>query len=174
MATQTAPHRWSRPRDVVPCRQDTRVEDVRQSARASSPRPAASARTATTRDPGVCGVAVADGLGRLPAIERCSHARDGPASCYGRIRGTGCWALGPRLAPARVATRLGPDPDSRSHGLPHSSVCNISFAWEHRSPSGPVVLHLELEFKVLYNQISMVLVGSSNRMAARWKAHRIR
>ena len=28
-----------------------------------------------------------------------------------------------------------------------SSVCRISFAWQHRSPSGREVLHLELELK---------------------------
>ena len=37
VATHTAPHRWSRPRGVVPCRQDTRGEGVRQSVRVSSP-----------------------------------------------------------------------------------------------------------------------------------------
>ena len=62
------PHRWSRSRAVFPCRQDTRVGGVRQSVRASSPQPAVSAHTATARGPGVCAVAVADGLGRPPDV----------------------------------------------------------------------------------------------------------
>jgi hypothetical protein len=31
--------------------------------------------------------------------------------------------------------------------LPYSCVYRISFAWQHRSPSGREVLHLELELK---------------------------
>ena len=41
-------------------------------------------------------------------------------------------------------------PGSRSHGLRHSGVCTILFAWQHQSPSGLVVLHLELELKPGY------------------------
>ena len=144
-AAHRAPHRSSRPRGASACRQDTRVEAARQSARASSPRPDVFGRTVTARNPGVCAIAAADGLGWLPAIERCRHDRDGPASCYARIRGTGCWALGPR--PARVATRLGSGPDSSFHGLQHSSVCSIVLSWQHPSPSGPLVVYLELELK---------------------------
>ena len=41
----------------------------------------------------------------------------------------------------------GPAPGLRFHVLRHSCVDRISLAWQHRSPSGPVVLHLELELK---------------------------
>jgi len=46
----------------------------------------------------------------------------------------------------------GPGPGSRVHVLRHSCVCRISFAWQHRSPSGLEVLHLELELKELNEQ----------------------
>jgi hypothetical protein len=36
---------------------------------------------------------------------------------------------------------------AQAHGLRHSYVYRISFAWQHRSPSGREVLHLELELK---------------------------
>ena len=93
-----------------------------------------SGHTATARDPGVCAAAVADGLGRLPAIERCWHDRDGPASC------------------------CGPAPDSRFHGLQHSSVCSIFLSWQHRSPSEREVLHLELELRLGF--LGSVLLNS--------------
>ena len=82
----------------------------------------------------MCAAAVADGLGRLPAIERCWHDRDGPASC------------------------CGPAPDSRFHGLQHSSVCSIFLSWQHRSPSEREVLHLELELRLGF--LGSVLLNS--------------
>jgi len=39
------------------------------------------------------------------------------------------------------------NPGSRSHVRRHSGVCMIWFAWQHQSPSGLEVLHLELELK---------------------------
>ena len=38
-------------------------------------------------------------------------------------------------------------PRLKVSGLQHSSACSILLAWQHRSPLGPVVLHLELELK---------------------------
>ena len=140
--------RWSRPRVVSPCRQDTRVEAVRQSTRASSPRPAASARTATARDPGVCAAAAADGLGLPPGPAPYRRDRGGLACGCEPTRGSRCWGRVPTPSPSSDASGRRPGPDSRSHALPYSSACNISFAWQHRNPSGPVVLHLELEIKV--------------------------
>ena len=150
-AAHRAPHRSSQPRGVCASSQDTRVEAVRQSARASSLVPDVSGHTATAKGPRVCATAAADGLGWPPGFERCRHDRDGPASSCGRIRGSGCWAPGPRPAPARAAMLTGSDPDSRSHGLPHSSVCSLCLLWQHRSPSGPVVLHLDLELQTSIN-----------------------
>ena len=65
-AAYTGPHRWSLPRGVVPCRQDTRVGGVQQSVRASSPQPAMSVYTARARGQRACAVAVAEGIGRSP------------------------------------------------------------------------------------------------------------
>jgi hypothetical protein len=147
-AAYTSPHRWSRPRGVVPCRQDPRVGGVQQSVRASSPQPAMSVHTARARGPRACAVAVADGLGRSPTCAPCRHDRGGPAWCYEPPRGSWCWGLAPTLWPSSAANGHGPGPNSMSHGLPHSCVDRLSLTWQHRSPSGPVVLHLELELKL--------------------------
>ena len=88
-AAHTSPHRWSRPRGVSPCRQDTRVEGARQSALANSRRPDALSPTATARVPGVCGVAVAAGPGRSPTCVPYRHDRGGPAWCCGPAHGAG-------------------------------------------------------------------------------------
>ncbi len=42
---------------------------------------------------------------------------------------------------------MGAGPDSWSHGLSHSGVERIVFAWQHRRPFGLVVLHVGLELK---------------------------
>ena len=89
------------------------------------------------RDPRVCAIAAADRLDR-----------GGPAWCGGPTRGSGCWGPVSTPSPSSGANDRGSGPDSRSHGLPHSSVGSSSLAWQHRSPSGPVVLYLELELKL--------------------------
>ena len=113
--------------------------------------PAVSGHTATARDPGVCAVAVADGLGRSPGCVPCRPDRVGPASCCGPTRGSRCWGLAPTPWPSSAANGRGPGPGSRSHVLRHSCVYRISLAWQHRSPSGLAVLHLELELKLCFS-----------------------
>ena len=54
----------------------------------------------------------------------------------------------PNTLASSGANGHGPGPRSTSHGLRHSCVDRISLAWQHRSPSGPAVVHLELELKV--------------------------
>ena len=147
-ATHRAPRRASRSRAVCACHQDTRVGGVRPSAQASSPESAVSGHTATARDPGVCATAVADRPGLPPVSAPCRPDRVGPASWCGHIHGSGCGGLGPRSALACVVTGPGRGPDSWLHVRQHSSVSSCLFAWQHLSPSGPVVLHLELELKL--------------------------
>ena len=143
VAAHTGPHRWSRPRGASACRQDTRVGAARQSARASSPRPDASARTATATGRGVYAAAVADGPEPTPGCAPYRPDRGGPAQRCGPPRGSRCWGLAPTPAPLSVTTGREPGPSSGSHGLCHSSACNIVLTWQHRSPSGLAVLHLE-------------------------------
>ena len=69
-----------------------------------------------------------------------------PTDC-GSARGSRCWGPAPTPSPSSAANGRGPGPGSRSHGLQHSCVDRISLTWQHLSPSGPVVLHLELELK---------------------------
>ena len=107
------------------------------------------ARTATARGPGVCAAAAADGPERPPASVPCRHDRVGPSSRCGPTRGSGCWALASTPSPSSATNGRGPGPGSRFHVLRHSGVCRISFAWQHRSPSGLEVLHLELELKMV-------------------------
>ena len=145
-AAPTGPHRWSRSTAVCSYRQDTRGGAVRQSARASSLRPDASGRTATARGPGVCALAAADGLEPTPGRAPCRLDTDLAPRC-GPTHGSRCWALASTPSPSSATTGRGPGPDSRFHVLRHSCVDRISYTWQHRSPSGPVVLHLELELK---------------------------
>ena len=145
-AAHTAPHRWSRPTAVCPCRQDTRVAAVRQSARASSPRLDVSGHTATAMDRRVCAGAVADELEPMPGSAPCRVDR-GRASRYGRARGSRCWAPASTPSPSSATNGRRPAPDSRFHVLRHACVDKILFAWQHRSLSGSEVLHLELELK---------------------------
>ena len=128
VAAHTCPHRWSRPKAVSGCRQDTRVGAVRQSVRASSPRPDVSGHTATARDPGVCAIAAADEPEPMPG---CAPYRPdkGRASRCGRARGSRCWAFGPALLPSLAANGPGAGPSSPSHALRHSGVYRVSFAW---------------------------------------------
>ena len=143
-ATHTGLCRGSRSRAVSACRQDTRGEGVRQSVRASRSRPDASAHTARARDPGVY---VVDVRGRRPASVPCRCDRGALAWCCGSTRGSRCWGL--VLIPSPSSATIGPGsgPDSESHGLRHSCVDRVSLTWQHLSPSGLVVLHLELELK---------------------------
>ena len=85
---------------------------------------------------------------RSPASVPGWHDTGGPASRCAPTRGARCWARDPRPWPSRVANSLGRARGSGFHVLRHSCVCRISFAWQHRSPFGLVVVHLELELKV--------------------------
>ncbi len=143
-AAHTGPHGWSPPTVFSPCREDPRVKAARQSSRMSSPRPTASARIAIAKDLGVCADFVADGLGlssasvpRRPDRKRASRCR--------QARGSRCWALMATPKPLPTTNGHVRGPDSRFHVLRHSCVDRISFAWQHPSPSGREVLHLELE-----------------------------
>ena len=71
------------------------------------------------------------------------------AWCCGSTRGSRCWGL--VLIPSPSSATIGPGsgPDSESHGLRHSCVDRVSLTRQHLSPSGLVVLHLELELKLL-------------------------
>ena len=89
------------------------------------------------------------GPGGRQRLRRTGTIAVGRSSRCGRTRGSRCWALAPTPSPSSAANGRGPGPDSRSHVLRHSSVCRISLAWQHRSPSGLAVLHLELELKEL-------------------------
>ena len=84
--------------------------------------------------------------GRLACVP-CRPDRVGRASRCGPTRGSRCWALAPTPSPSFATNGRGPDPNSRFHALRHSCVDRISFSWQHRSPSGREVLHLELELK---------------------------
>jgi hypothetical protein len=44
----------------------------------------------------------------------------------------------------------GPAPGSGSHVLRHSNACSISLTLHYLGPSGPAVLHLELELKTVF------------------------
>ena len=77
----------------------------------------------------------------------CRPDTGGPSSCCAPTRGSRCWARVPRPWPSLVANGLGRARGSGFHVLCHSCVGRILFAWQHRSPSGLVVLHLELELK---------------------------
>ena len=71
VAAHTGPHRWSRPRAVSACRQDTRVGATREIVGASSPEPNGSSHTATARGPRVC---VAAALTRPTSRQRLRRA----------------------------------------------------------------------------------------------------
>ena len=86
-----------------------------------------------------------------PSSRQCRR-RAGPIGSASRgvasrLAADGAGGIAPTRWPSSAANGRVPGPGSRSHGLPHSSVCNMSLAWQHFSPSGPVVLHLELELK---------------------------
>ncbi len=76
------------------------------------------------------------------------HERAGLASCYGRIPGSGCWGHGP--TPGRSSGETGPERGrgSASLVLQDSNAYSKSWSWQHLSPFGPAVLHLELELKL--------------------------
>ena len=72
---------------------DTRVGDARQSVQASSPQPAGFAPAATARDPGVCAIALAHRLERLPVSVPCRRGRGGLACGCDPTHGSRCWGL---------------------------------------------------------------------------------
>ncbi len=132
-ATPSAPHRSSLPRAVCACRQDTRVGGVRHSVRARSLESDASAQTATTRDPGVCGVAVADRRWRRLDLRRTGAIGAASRRVAGRLAAHGAGGASNTLAIVRsewpwVRPRL------RSHALQHSRVSSSVLAWQHPSP----------------------------------------
>ena len=90
--------------------------------------------------------------------------RDGPEPTPGCTRGSRCWEHAPISTPSSAANGRGPGPDSRSHGLQHSSVCSIVLPWQHPSPSGPVVLHLGLELKKYIKQTSNETLKASVKL----------
>lgn len=94
-------------------------------------------------------VAVGDGLGWLRGSARYRSDRDGLVSYYGPPCGSRGSGHVPRSALSFGATDPGSGQDSRSHVLRHSGVGTIPFAWQHRSPSGLEMLHLELDLKDL-------------------------
>ena len=147
VATHTGRHKSSLPRSASPCRQDTRVGGVRQSARASSSEAAVSEHSAIVRDPRACAVAEADQSWRSPGCAPCRPDRVDLACGCGPTRGSRCWGLVLIPPPSSATIGRGSAPDSRSHGLCHSSVCSIVLTWQHLSPSGLTVLHLELGLK---------------------------
>jgi hypothetical protein len=92
---------------------------------------------------------VGEGLGPSRGSAPCRRERERRESCFGLPRDSGCLGGRPRSGPSRGANARGSGPDSRSHGLPQLLVDTISCAWQHHSPSGLAVLHLELELKQL-------------------------
>jgi hypothetical protein len=110
------------------------------------PSPDVSGHTATFMDPGMCAVAVADGPEPTPGCAPCKPDRVPPSRC-GPAHGSRCWALASTPSPSSVENGRGPATGLRFHVLRHSCVDRISFAWQHRSPSGREVLHLDLELK---------------------------
>ena len=121
---------------------------VPHSAQANTPGPGGSGHTATATGPAVYGSAEVAGPASPPGAAPCRPGRGGPARCA-RIRGSRCWARVPTPAPSFVTTGLGPAQDSGSHVPRYSCAHSIVLAWQHRSPSGPAVLHLELELKLV-------------------------
>jgi hypothetical protein len=103
-----------------------------------------TSHTATARGPRACAVAVADKARTgLPMCAPCKRDRGGPARGVASqlaAHGAGGSPQHPGHHPQRVASPW-------SHGLPHSCVDRISWTWQHRSPFGREVLHLELELK---------------------------
>ena len=84
-----------------------------------------------------------------------------PAWCCVPTRDSRCWEPAPTLTPVSSTNGRRPGSGSRSHGLLHSSVCSIVLTWQHLSPSGPLVLHLELELKpLLINHVNCFEVGA--------------
>jgi hypothetical protein len=145
-AAQTGLHRSSLPRGASACRQDTRAGGVRPSARANTPGPGGCGHTATAKGPAVYARGGVDGPERPPDAAPCRPDRGGPAR-GARCRGSRGWVRGPIPSPSSAMTGPGPVPDSGSHVLQCSGVYSRSFAWQHHSPSGPAVSHLELELK---------------------------
>ena len=90
---------------------------------------------------------MADVLESPLASVPCRHHRDGHEACYGHIRGSAYLANAPSGVRAGATTALGPSHDSEFHVRRHSSVYTVLFGWQHLSPTGRVVLHLELELK---------------------------
>ena len=83
---------------------------------------------------------------RLPFTARVQRGPSQATRCA-RVRDSRCWARVPTPWPSPASKSLGTGPSSGSHVLRHSCAYRISFAWQHRSPTGRVVLHLELELK---------------------------
>ena len=96
----------------------------------------------------------ADGLGRRPVSAPYRRDTVGLSPCCGPTRGSRYWERVPTRSPSPGVNGRGSGPGSRSHGLQHSSVCNILLSWQHLSPSGLAVLHLELELKQPKNESS--------------------
>ena len=59
----------------------------------------------------------------------------------------GCWAPGPTRGPSSGANVPGRGPGSGLLALQDSNAYSRAWSWQHLSPFGPAVLHLELELK---------------------------
>ena len=150
-ATHAAPHRSFLSRAVSPCRQDTHVGDVPQSARASSLGPGRSGHTVSATGPRVCGAVWADAPGPPPDTVPCRPDTAESRVCCAYVLGSRCWARSPTLWPSLATKSLEPGPRSGFHVLRHSYAYSHVWTWQHRSPTGCVVLHLELELKPLFS-----------------------
>ena len=145
--------------DLAPCEWPRRW-GARQSAPASSPASVGFGHTVTARDPEVSGGVEGAGIWQPPGPALCRPDTVGLGSCCGHIPSSVCSARGPTLRPSSAANDPGPIPGSRFHVRRHSGDGMISFAWQHHSPSGRAVLHLELELKLSLNR----KVGRPSRM----------
>jgi len=85
--------------------------------------------------------------GCCQCLRRAGPIESAPRYVAGQLTAHGAGGRAPTPTPSSSANGRGPDPGSRSHVLQHSCVYRISLAWQHRSPSGLEVLHLELELK---------------------------
>ena len=113
-AEHRAPHRSSQPRGVCASSQDTRVEAVRQSARASSLVPDVSGHTATAKGPRGCATAAADGLGWPLGLSGAGTIGTAPRRLAGVFAAQG--AGHPAQDPRQRAQRCSLD-QTQTHGL---------------------------------------------------------
>lgn len=118
--------------------------------RTSSPEPAGPGHTATATDRGVCGAAAADHPpGAVPGrddrngrVSRFGHTHSSvywtPPKSHANLRNDCLWA--------RPTLRV-----SRSSTLKYARVY---LARQHLNPSGPAILHMELELKRIFTDNS--------------------